>query len=289
MLLTRVQQRSERRGERDGHDAKTSTSTARWRSSPAPAAASGGRSPSSSPARAPGCSPSTSTPTPPRRPRSPAARSVSRRRATRATWPTSTPCGRWPTGCTTAHGPLDVLVNNAGVGMSARFADMTVDDWRWIRGVNLDGVVHGCQAFGPAMLERGPRPRREPVVRPRLHAAGHRAGLRHHQGRGARAVAVPAGRLAGLGRRRQRRVPRRHQHADPRRHPLPRRPGRDRGAHTQGVPPGPPPRARRPRGRRRHPPRTGPSSPWGGRPSSAGGPTACCPWPVHQRVARQGL
>jgi 2-hydroxycyclohexanecarboxyl-CoA dehydrogenase len=53
------------------------------------------------------------------------------------------------------HGPLDVLVNNAGVGMSARFADMTVDDWRWIRNVNLDGVVHGCHAFGPAMVERG--------------------------------------------------------------------------------------------------------------------------------------
>jgi 2-hydroxycyclohexanecarboxyl-CoA dehydrogenase len=53
------------------------------------------------------------------------------------------------------HGPLDVLVNNAGVGMSARFADMAVDDWRWIRGVNLDGVVHGCHAFVPAMLERG--------------------------------------------------------------------------------------------------------------------------------------
>jgi NAD(P)-dependent dehydrogenase (short-subunit alcohol dehydrogenase family) len=54
-----------------------------------------------------------------------------------------------------AGGPLDVLVNNAGVGMSARFTDMAIDDWRWIRDVNLDGVVHGCHAFGPAMLERG--------------------------------------------------------------------------------------------------------------------------------------
>ena len=51
-------------------------------------------------------------------------------------------------------GPVDVLVNNAGVGMTGRFADMTVDDWRWIRSVNLDGVVHACVAFGPAMIAR---------------------------------------------------------------------------------------------------------------------------------------
>jgi len=52
-------------------------------------------------------------------------------------------------------GPVDVLVNNAGVGMTGRFADMTVDDWRWIRSVNLDGVVHACAAFGPGMIARG--------------------------------------------------------------------------------------------------------------------------------------
>jgi NAD(P)-dependent dehydrogenase (short-subunit alcohol dehydrogenase family) len=54
----------------------------------------------------------------------------------------------------TWHAP-DVLVNNAGVGMSGRLADMALDDWRWLRSINLDGVVHGCRAFGPAMLERG--------------------------------------------------------------------------------------------------------------------------------------
>jgi NAD(P)-dependent dehydrogenase (short-subunit alcohol dehydrogenase family) len=53
------------------------------------------------------------------------------------------------------HGAPDVLVNNAGVGMTGRLAEMTVDDWRWIRSINLDGVVHGCLAFGPAMLARG--------------------------------------------------------------------------------------------------------------------------------------
>ena len=54
-----------------------------------------------------------------------------------------------------AHGVPDVVVNNAGVGMTGRLADMTIEDWTWIRSINLDGVVHGCRAFGPAMLERG--------------------------------------------------------------------------------------------------------------------------------------
>lgn len=53
------------------------------------------------------------------------------------------------------HGPLGILVNNAGVGMSGRFTDMELSDWDWIRSINLDGVVNGCHAFGPKMLERG--------------------------------------------------------------------------------------------------------------------------------------
>ena len=53
------------------------------------------------------------------------------------------------------EGPVEVLVNNAGVGMSARFLDMHDGDWGWILGVNLLGVVHGCRAFGPHMVERG--------------------------------------------------------------------------------------------------------------------------------------
>lgn len=52
-------------------------------------------------------------------------------------------------------GVLDVLVNNAGVGMSGRFLDMQPTDWDWIRSINLDGVVNGCAAFGPAMVARG--------------------------------------------------------------------------------------------------------------------------------------
>ncbi len=55
----------------------------------------------------------------------------------------------------TEQGPVGVLVNNAGVGMSGRFTDMSLADWEWIRSVNLDGVVNGCAAFGPAMLAAG--------------------------------------------------------------------------------------------------------------------------------------
>jgi NAD(P)-dependent dehydrogenase (short-subunit alcohol dehydrogenase family) len=54
-----------------------------------------------------------------------------------------------------AEHPVDIVVANAGVGMSGRLTDMTLDDWRWIRAVNLDGVVHTVHAFGPPMLARG--------------------------------------------------------------------------------------------------------------------------------------
>jgi NAD(P)-dependent dehydrogenase (short-subunit alcohol dehydrogenase family) len=53
------------------------------------------------------------------------------------------------------HGPLDVLVNNAGVGMSGRFLDMTLDDWDWIVSINLMGAINMCHAFGPKMVARG--------------------------------------------------------------------------------------------------------------------------------------
>ncbi|HSD09920.1 MAG TPA: SDR family NAD(P)-dependent oxidoreductase [Candidatus Binatia bacterium] len=50
---------------------------------------------------------------------------------------------------------IDVLVNNAGVGLGATFLDTTLEDWGWIIGINLLGVVHGCHFFVPKMAARG--------------------------------------------------------------------------------------------------------------------------------------
>ncbi|MFC9285628.1 SDR family oxidoreductase [Streptomyces sp. NPDC057052] len=53
------------------------------------------------------------------------------------------------------HGVVDVLVNNAGVGLSGSFFDTTPEDWRRVLDVNLWGVIHGCRLFGRQMTERG--------------------------------------------------------------------------------------------------------------------------------------
>lgn len=52
------------------------------------------------------------------------------------------------------YGVLDILVNNAGVATSGEFLKTPIEDWHWVMGINLMGVVHGCKAFGSAMAER---------------------------------------------------------------------------------------------------------------------------------------
>ena len=56
---------------------------------------------------------------------------------------------------TAEHGVVDVLVNNAGIGMSGSFFDTTTEDWKKVLDVNLWGVIHGCRLFGKRMAERG--------------------------------------------------------------------------------------------------------------------------------------
>jgi NAD(P)-dependent dehydrogenase (short-subunit alcohol dehydrogenase family) len=53
-------------------------------------------------------------------------------------------------------GACHVLCNNAGVGApSANVWDTTINDWRWVHGVNVMGVVHGVLAFVPRMIDSG--------------------------------------------------------------------------------------------------------------------------------------
>ncbi|TCK44738.1 NAD(P)-dependent dehydrogenase (short-subunit alcohol dehydrogenase family) [Paraburkholderia sp. BL8N3] len=54
-----------------------------------------------------------------------------------------------------AFGPVDVLVNNAGINVFCDPLTMTDDDWRRCFAVDLDGVWHGCRAVLPGMVERG--------------------------------------------------------------------------------------------------------------------------------------
>jgi NAD(P)-dependent dehydrogenase (short-subunit alcohol dehydrogenase family) len=53
-------------------------------------------------------------------------------------------------------GACHVLCNNAGVGApSAKVWQTTPNDWSWVHGVNVTGVVNGILAFVPRMLESG--------------------------------------------------------------------------------------------------------------------------------------
>nr|WP_272263454.1 SDR family oxidoreductase [Streptomyces xanthophaeus] len=53
------------------------------------------------------------------------------------------------------YGIVDVLVNNAGIGLSGPFLETTSEDWKKVLDVNLWGVIHGCRIFGRQMAERG--------------------------------------------------------------------------------------------------------------------------------------
>ncbi|WMX46041.1 SDR family oxidoreductase [Streptomyces roseicoloratus] len=53
------------------------------------------------------------------------------------------------------YGVVDVLVNNAGIGLTGAFLDTTSEEWKRVLDVNLWGVIHGCRVFGAQMAERG--------------------------------------------------------------------------------------------------------------------------------------
>ena len=52
-------------------------------------------------------------------------------------------------------GHIDLLVNNAGVGLAGDVRDMALADWKRVIDVNLYGVIHGVHAVYADMTERG--------------------------------------------------------------------------------------------------------------------------------------
>lgn len=59
--------------------------------------------------------------------------------------------------CQERFGPIHLLFNNAGVTRHTGQAvwELSLDDWSWLLGVNLQGVIFGLHFFVPAMLAHG--------------------------------------------------------------------------------------------------------------------------------------
>jgi NADP-dependent 3-hydroxy acid dehydrogenase YdfG len=53
------------------------------------------------------------------------------------------------------YGPLDILVNVAGVALFSQIEDMNHSDWEKVIKVNLWGVIHGIECFVPPMIRAG--------------------------------------------------------------------------------------------------------------------------------------
>ena len=52
-------------------------------------------------------------------------------------------------------GAVHLVHNNAGIGLGGPIWEVTEEDWRWILGVNLWGVIHGMRTFTPLLMEQG--------------------------------------------------------------------------------------------------------------------------------------
>ena len=52
-------------------------------------------------------------------------------------------------------GKVHVICNNAGVGTPVPLEQTTYEDWDWVMGVNLGGVINGVQTFLPHLIAQG--------------------------------------------------------------------------------------------------------------------------------------
>lgn len=56
---------------------------------------------------------------------------------------------------TNAFGKVDLLFNNAGVATGSSIWESSINDCKWVIGVNLLGVIHCIHEFVPIMLRQG--------------------------------------------------------------------------------------------------------------------------------------
>jgi NAD(P)-dependent dehydrogenase (short-subunit alcohol dehydrogenase family) len=52
-------------------------------------------------------------------------------------------------------GPVDLVVNNAGVSSGGLIGESPMADWRWTIEIDLFGVIYGCHAFVPLLRKQG--------------------------------------------------------------------------------------------------------------------------------------
>ena len=53
------------------------------------------------------------------------------------------------------YGRVDIVCNNAGVAAGGPIDETTADDWDWVLGVNLHGVINGMRAYAPIIKAGG--------------------------------------------------------------------------------------------------------------------------------------
>jgi NADP-dependent 3-hydroxy acid dehydrogenase YdfG len=62
---------------------------------------------------------------------------------------------QWAVDVVGQFGRVNLVINNAGVSVTGDFEEMSYEDFDWIIGVNLDGVVNGTKEFLPHLIASG--------------------------------------------------------------------------------------------------------------------------------------
>ena len=61
----------------------------------------------------------------------------------------------WNALAASIEGPVDLVINNAGVSSAGLVGELPMEDWRWTLEVNLFGVINGCHVFAPILRKQG--------------------------------------------------------------------------------------------------------------------------------------